>query len=133
MRDAGLEQTRLADDDERLWARQRDAQRSSAKALLRVAARPSRLADVLALTDACGAGMVGRAGLGTSYIECDPGTVSRLRRSLPAGAAAVVLDGPRELDRWEVRDGTAIELMRRVKGRFDPTRACNPGVFVGGI
>ena len=27
----------------------------------------------------------------------------------------------------------ALELMRRVKARFDPARTCNPGVFVGGI
>ena len=27
----------------------------------------------------------------------------------------------------------AVELMRRVKARFDPARVCNPGVFVGGI
>jgi FAD/FMN-containing dehydrogenase len=45
----------------------------------------------------------------------------------------VVRDGPAELDRWGVADGPAIELMRRVKGRFDPAGVCNPGVFVGAI
>jgi len=29
--------------------------------------------------------------------------------------------------------GDALPLMRRVKARFDPAGACNPGVFVGGI
>jgi glycolate oxidase FAD binding subunit len=47
-----------------------------------------------------------------------------------------VLDGPLELrrDPWGAgEDGQALELMRRVKQRFDPARTCNPGVFVGGI
>ena len=26
-----------------------------------------------------------------------------------------------------------LQLMRTLKARFDPARACNPGVFVGGI
>ena len=71
--------------------------------------------------------------LGTSYIECDPDAVSFLRASLPERATAVVLDGPAGLDRWVVANGPAIELMRRLKERFDPAGACNPGVFVGGI
>ena len=28
---------------------------------------------------------------------------------------------------------SALVLMHRVKERFDPTRTCNPGIFVGGI
>jgi glycolate oxidase FAD binding subunit len=26
-----------------------------------------------------------------------------------------------------------MDLMRRLKERFDPNRTCNPGVFVGGL
>jgi glycolate oxidase FAD binding subunit len=100
---------------------------------VRVAGRPSRLGDLLAITDACGGSLVGRAALGTSYIDCAPDAVSRLRQSLPRGASAVVLDGPSELDRWGGHEGPAVELMRRVKQRFDPAGSCNPGVFVGGI
>jgi len=37
------------------------------------------------------------------------------------------------IDPWGVQDGPALELMRRIKARFDPAGACNPGLFVGGI
>jgi glycolate oxidase FAD binding subunit len=57
--------------------------------------------------------------------------------ALPSGALTVVRDAPSELrpvlDVWGVQDGPALELMRRVKARFDPAGVCNPGLFVGGI
>jgi glycolate oxidase FAD binding subunit len=133
MSEAGLGPIDVAAADEAVWARQRASQRSTSSALVRVAARPSRLAELLALTDACGGSLVGRAAAGHSYIACDADEVSRVRRSLPEGATAVVLDGADELDRWGVSEGPTLELMRRVKERFDPAGACNPGVFVGGI
>ena len=133
MREAGLEPAEVVDSDQGLWERQRAGQRSAGAALVRIAARPSLLGEVLTLADELGGSLVGRAALGTSYIECDVSAVSQLRASLPAQATAVVLDGPAELDRWGECDGPAVELMRRVKDRFDPAGACNPGVFVGGI
>jgi glycolate oxidase FAD binding subunit len=47
----------------------------------------------------------------------------------------VVLDAPGEVkDKVEVwGDAEGVPLMRRVKERFDPSRVCNPGIFVGGI
>lgn len=137
MREQGLEQVDVTDDDRELWARQRAGQRSASVALVRVAARPTELAGVLAAANACGATLVGRAALGTSYLELDPYAVAPLRERLPQVRAAVLLDGPVELrraqDPWSVREGPALELMRRVKQRFDPAGICNPGVFVGGI
>jgi len=48
-----------------------------------------------------------------------------------------MLDAPdevrRQADVWGVGDSPAIDLMRRVKRRFDPAGACSPGVLVGGI
>jgi glycolate oxidase FAD binding subunit len=80
---------------------------------------------------------VGRAALGVSYVEVDPAAVEHLRAALPAGAGGVLRDAPAEvrstIDVWGVREGPAIELMRRIKARFDPAGACNPGLFVGGI
>jgi glycolate oxidase FAD binding subunit len=133
MHETGFDQIDVVDDDDALWARQRAGQRSGTAALVRINARPSRLAEVMAVAESCNGALVGRAALGTSYVECDPSAVARVRQALPDQARAIVLDGPAELDRWDVPDDPALELMRRVKRRFDPTGMCSPGVFVGGI
>jgi glycolate oxidase FAD binding subunit len=133
----GLEHVDVADSDAALWARQRAGQRSRERVLVKLAARPSRLADVLRAVDGAGGTLVGRAALGTSYVELDPDAVTGLRAALQAGEYAVVLDAPTgarpELDAWGPSDPAALGLMQRVKHRFDPARACNPGAFVGGI
>jgi glycolate oxidase FAD binding subunit len=135
--DAGLREVDVVAEDEALWERQRAGQRSASAALVRVAARPSELADVLRAAESCDGTVVGRAALGVSYVEVDPAAAEPLRAALPAGARAVLADAPAELraaiDPWGVGEGPALELMRRVKARFDPAGACNPGLFVGGI
>ena len=137
MRSAGLQHVDVAEDDSLLWARQRAGQRSRERAIVRAASRPRELAAVLQAAQACGGTLVGRAGLGVSFAELDPDAVHRFRRALPSGAVSVLLDAPRELrqslDVWGASEGPALELMRRIKARFDPAGACNPGVFVGGI
>jgi glycolate oxidase FAD binding subunit len=137
MREAGLEQVAIATDDEGLWARQRAGQRSASLALVRVAAKPAALPAVLAATDACAGTLVGRAALGASYIELEPGAVAGLREALGPDVACVLLDAPdelrRTLDPWGPLAPPALELMRRIKLRFDPAGACNPGLFAGGI
>jgi glycolate oxidase FAD binding subunit len=131
----GLEQVEVVEPDGRLWERQRAGQRSAERALVRVAAAPTDLADVLRAADAGAATVVGRAALGTSFLELDTDAVGALRERLPSQAAAVVLDAPpgAELDRWGAVPDPALALMRRVKERFDPAGTCNPGLFVGGI
>jgi glycolate dehydrogenase FAD-binding subunit len=137
MRDEGLDQVDIATDDSGLWARQRAGQRSEQHAIVRVAARPSVLAAVLRCCETCGGTLVGRAALGTSYVELEPDAVVRFRGSLPRGTVATVLDAPAavraHLDPWGTVEPAALELMRRVKNRFDPSGSCNPGVFVGSI
>jgi hypothetical protein len=138
MRETGLERVDvLAGDDDALWARQRAGQRSATGALVRVAARPSTLAEIIAACGRSGGALVGRAALGISYVELEPRAVQRLRSALPAAARTTVLDAPaelrRELDPWGPVDPQSLALMQRVKERFDGAGVCNPGVFVGGI
>jgi glycolate oxidase FAD binding subunit len=137
MSEAGLEDVDAVSGDDDLWARQRAGQRSEDGVLARVSAPPSGLAQVLRATRACDGRLVGRAALGLSWIEVEPGALGTLRNELGARATILVLDAPSgfrdDLDPWGAQEGPALELMRRVKMRFDPAGACNPGVFVGGI
>ena len=139
----GVEAVATEDDDD-LWARQRAAQRSvEGGAVVRVSGRPTGLADACVAAQIAGATLVGRAALGLWWIGLPataPGelvtAIARMRKVL-APSACVVLDAPSyvraHLDPWDHVEDPAVVLMRRVKERFDPTRTCNPGIFVGGI
>jgi glycolate oxidase FAD binding subunit len=132
----GLVDVDLTEEDGTLWERQRAGQRSQAGAVVRIAHAPSALADVLRATDAAEGTLVGRAALGTSYVEAPPEAVPALRRAV-APARTIVLDAPAALrardDPWEDPEPAALTLMRSIKDRFDPAGTCNPGLFVGGI
>ncbi len=130
------------EDDDARWRAQRAGQRSEDGAVVKVSAVPGALPAVLAAAGAAGGSVVGRAGLGLSWIRlpaAEPAevvaAVDDLRRRL-APAAVVVTDAPAEvrdkLDPWGTETGP-VGLMRRVKERFDPAGVCAPGVFVGGI
>jgi len=134
----------VTQDDYALWTRQRDAQRNTeGGAVVRVSGRPTGLADACVAAQIAGATLVGRAALGLWWIGLPataPGelvtAIARLRQVL-APSPCVVLDAPAyvraHLDPWDHVEDPAVVLMRRVKQRFDPTRTCNPGIFVGGI
>ena len=90
-----------------------------------------------------GATLVGRAALGLSWLRLDRLSddaavtrVTELRERL-APASVTVTDAPaavREaVDPWGPVDPARLALMRSVKARFDPTGACAPGLFVGGL
>jgi glycolate oxidase FAD binding subunit len=137
MRDVGLTEVDVTDEDGQLWERQRAGQRSVDQALVRVAALPTELAEVVRAAEACDGTLVGRAALGASFVEVGPDAVERLRAALPSTARAILLDAPAAqragAESWAAEEGPELELMRRVKVRFDPARTCNPGLFVGGI
>ncbi len=138
--DEGLApETAVVEDDEALWVAQRAGQRSTDGTVVRVSALPTELPDVLRAADATGASVVGRAGVGVSYLTLGPDAadaVERLRADL-APATCTILDAPAALreaiDPWGAADDGALALARRVKERFDPARVCNPGIFIGGI
>ena len=125
-----------------VWAAQRAGQRSENGTVVRISARPSELGAVLDAASRAGAAVVGRAGLGLSWLRLPEApaeevaaTIESLRLRL-APAAVVVLDASEavraRVDPWGPQTGP-VSLMRRVKERFDPAGVCHPGVFVDGI
>ena len=141
LREASLD-VEVVDDDDGLWERQRAGQRgrvAAGDAVVRVSAVQAQLGDVLAAARALGGEAVGRAALGLCWVRlpaAEAATVERMRAEL-APAPSVVLDAPaavREaVDPWGEVDPAALELIRRVKARFDPAGALNPGRFVGAL
>ena len=68
--DAGLV-TSVEDDDDAIWARQREGQRSPDGVVVGVAAGPASLRLVLEAARAAGATLVGRAALGLAWLRLD--------------------------------------------------------------
>jgi glycolate oxidase FAD binding subunit len=131
----GLEADVVLDDDEGLWSSQREAQRSDADTVVKVSGVQTQLPGLLEIAARLRARVVGRAGLGLSWVTLaeDPlEGVAELRRAL-APAHCVVLDAPPEVraavDVWGPRDPGALALMRSVKERFDPAGVCSPGAL----
>ena len=142
-------------EDAARWDAQRTAQRGDV--VVKASVLPTALPAAVAATQDLGGTLVARAGLGLAWIQlpATPGALDRteygrpqpsdaggvvgavdeLRRRL-APAPCVVLDAPTEvrsaLDPWGGETGP-VELMRKVKERFDPAGVCAPGLFVGGI
>ena len=127
------------DDDARAWDAQRSLQRPDTRIVVRVSGTQTQLADQLHAAARHRATLAGRAAHGLSWIALPgdrPEAVDELRGAL-APSPCVVLDAPADvrarLDVWGVAGSPAVDLMRRVKQRFDASGACNPGAFVGGI
>jgi glycolate oxidase FAD binding subunit len=108
--------------------------------LLRLAYAPASLAAVLEALPA-GTAVAAHAATGVTYAalpaEESVEALPRLRAALaPHDGTAVVLRAPDavrdRLDHWGPV-GDSLDLMRRVKERFDPERRMSPGRFVGGL
>ena len=141
-RAAGVDASTTGDDD-RLWNEQRSLQRSSDGVVVRVSGRLADIAKVCGAAERLGATAVGRAGPGLLWLSLRDDApdelvhaIEELRRRLRP-FKCVVLDAPEQVrqktDVWDEPEGSAVELMRRVKARFDPDGLCSPGVFVAGI
>jgi glycolate oxidase FAD binding subunit len=116
-------------DDEPLWQRQRDGQRSPDGVVLKVSGRLTDLPAVIRA--ATGAEVVSRAGLGLSWLRFqDPEVAVKARKAL-APRTCVVLDGAARLDHPPLADPALAALTERVKARFDPARAFRPGAMGG--
>jgi glycolate oxidase FAD binding subunit len=128
----------VTDTDAELWDAQRRHQRSPDRTVVRVSALPADLARVVRAADDLGGSLVARAALGIAWVTLPGGAeaVRALREALRP-APCVIADAPEEVraevDPWDADHAQPLELMRRVKERFDPAGACNPGLYVGGI
>ena len=133
----------VTEGEEQAWRAQRQRQRSQSGAVVRVSAVPVRLPEVLRSARDLGAGLVGRAAHGVSWLCLDRRSdddlidaIARLRADY-SPACCAVLDAPetvrRRLDPFGL-DGLAEQrLMASVKSRIDPGNACNPGLMGAGI
>jgi glycolate oxidase FAD binding subunit len=108
--------------------------------LLRLAHAPASLSAVLGALPA-GTALAAHAATGVTYAAVPAGeavdALPRLRAAIaPHDGTAVVLRAPdavrERLDHWGPV-GDSLDLMRRVKERFDPERRMSPGRFVGGL
>lgn len=122
LRDEGLD-AGLVEDDAGLWEVQRQGQRG--ELVVRVSGVQTQLPEVLAAARALGGRVVGRAGLGLSWMSlpAEAELVQELRGRL-APSPCVVLDAPAQVraavsSRPEP-DPALAALMGRVKDRFDP-------------
>src|SRR5439155_13655371 len=105
----GLDAGIVEGDDAELWQRQRSRQRSVSGppggrgAIIRVSGLPAELARVIRAAERAGGALVGRAGLGLSWIELPSvagaeelaGRIGEVRRD-PAPRACIVLAAPAE-------------------------------------
>src|SRR3954447_2554990 len=96
-------QTEIVEDDEALWRGQREGQRSPSGTVVKVSGVQTGLEAVLDAAQRHGAHMVGRAGLGLSWLRLEdraPDEMARavleLRRALEP-AACMVLDAAPEM------------------------------------
>jgi glycolate oxidase FAD binding subunit len=138
MREAGLESVQTTDDDDDLWAALRDAQRGTA--VLKVSGRVTDLATAITVTERVEGSLVSRAAHGLSWIALDAGELARRAtdvRDALQPRPVVLLDGPAGLrsdfDPWGHVDAGALQVMRRIKERFDTHRIFRPGAYLGGI
>jgi glycolate oxidase FAD binding subunit len=103
------------ENDERIWAEQRAAQRSDEGILLRVSLLQTDWPRLCRVVDAERGSLVGRAGLGLAWVTVgDEAGVEAVRSEFPERRPS----------------GAELDLMHRVKARFDVHQALVPAGVV---
>ncbi len=124
--DAGLE-AELVEDDFELWDRQRAAQRSTERAVVRVSGRQAELTRTIQAADALGGRLVGRASLGISWIALDPQHVADLRRAARAVQVRAARRTPRRADVARRLGCGAVSARRARQAALRPRRGVRAG------
>jgi glycolate oxidase FAD binding subunit len=139
----------FADSAPEVWEARSALYAESGDALvLKASVQPGQVGDLCAIVFRCvgtagaAASVVAQAsGLAEVRIEGSDAAQRALLSPLEAeieklGGSLVVARAPlalkRELDVWG-RAGASLEVMRRIKQKFDPAGVLNPGRFLGGI
>ena len=91
----------------------------------------AELTGLARLLDAAPGPLRGSAGVGAYHALIPAGTLAGFRAAAGTWGGTVVVLAGDAADRWGPVPG--LELMRRVKERFDPGALLAPGRFVGGI
>jgi glycolate oxidase FAD binding subunit len=134
----GLTELTVTEDDAALWAAQRAAQREPEGTVIKVAGVTADTVEILGAAQALGARVVARPALGLAWVALAGGEdiehrVGQLRAALPA-VSLTALDGAAAIpERWPTPAPAALNVMDRLKARFDPAHICAPGAFVGGL
>ena len=149
-RKLGLAGERLGPAEAAAFWRRHDAARESGSLRVKLSAPASRLSAMarswlpLLLSELSPSAAVLYPTLGLGFASGEPaspaGLAAALREARVAAAAAggslVLCDAPIPVraacDPWGAPP-PALDLMRALKGRFDPERRLSPGRFVGGI
>ncbi|HJT18451.1 MAG TPA: FAD-binding oxidoreductase [Thermoanaerobaculia bacterium] len=108
------------------------AARSGGPTRVRIAALPSRFAEVANVIEALHpAAFAWYATAGIGFVECG-GHAAALIEAREKIGSLIVESGNPGIEAWGSA-GSAFPIMRNLKQRFDPERRLNPGRFVGGL
>lgn len=112
------------------------------EAVVRISVPLVEMSRIMDLARGCGAEVeqwcdvgIGRIVMGMTGASEDIGTSVEMLRQACAGKNVVIWKAPTKVKERLVTWGEvpALELMRRVKARFDPDGIMNPGRYVGGL
>ncbi len=109
-----------------------DAARTGGPTRIRIAALPSRFADVdRIIAPLQPTAFAWYATLGIGFLECG-GSAAALQSAREKLGSLIIERGNPGIDAWGPV-GNSFPIMENLKQRFDPERRLNPGRFAGGL